>query len=93
MIGLIPLVKNDYALAFVYLVLITALLLIKREKNDMLALVFGLVGITISEYLFVATGIETFQRISLFGVMPLWLPLLWAYAFVTIKRSLRVLDS
>lgn len=93
MIGLIPFVSNDYLLTGIYILCILTLLFIKSEKNDMLALLFGLVGITISEAFFVRTGVETFFRDSLFGLMPIWLPFLWAYAFVTIKRSLRILDK
>ena len=92
MIGLIPLITNDYVLAGVYCVCIVVLLRIKPEKNDVLALILGLVGITLSEYLFVTTGVETFTRNSLLGIMPMWLPFLWGYAFVTIKRCLRILD-
>lgn len=93
MIGLIPFVLNDYVLTAIYILFTAALLFIKSEKNDLLAFLFGLVGITISEAFFVGTGVETFLRESLFGLMPLWLPFLWAYAFVTIKRSLRILDK
>ena len=93
MIGLIPLVKSDYLLTLIYSVCILALLFIKSEKNDLTALVFGFIGITLSEAFFVSTGVEIFLRNSLFGLMPLWLPFLWAYAFVTIKRALRILDK
>ena len=93
MIGLIPLILNDYVLTIMYGLLIVALLSFKSERNDIIALIFGFAGITISEYFFVSTGVETFLRTSLFGIMPLWLPFLWAYTFVTIKRSLRILDS
>ena len=92
MIGLIPLIQNDYVLAGIYGACIVALLFIKREKNDLVALAFGLVGITVSEFFFISTGVETFTRQSFLGIMPLWLPFLWGYAFVTIKRSLRILD-
>jgi hypothetical protein len=92
MIGLIPLVTNDYALTAIYSVFVIALLLFKNEKNDLLALAFGFIAVSISEFLFVSTGVETFARSSLLGVMPLWLPFLWAYVFVTIKRSLKILD-
>ena len=92
MIGLIPFIENDYLLAGIYLLFIALLMCIKSERNDWLALVFGIIAITISEFFFVSTGVETFLRNSLFGLMPLWLPLLWGYAFVTIKRSLRILD-
>jgi len=93
LIGLIPLIQNDYILTLVYIFFIIALLLIKKEQHDIAALVFGLIVITTSEYFFVSTGVETFTRNSFLGVMPLWLPFLWGYAFVTIKRSLRILDK
>ena len=47
----------------------------------------------VSEYLFISTGVETFNRNSLFGLMPLWLPFLWGYAFVVMKRVIVVLDN
>lgn len=92
MIGLIPVVRNEYALTLIYAACIVALLNIRPERNDWLALIFGLLGITTAEWLFVSTGVETFTQHTLFGSMPLWLPFLWAYAFITIKRCLRILD-
>jgi hypothetical protein len=93
MIGLIPLVRDDTTLTVIYMVFSVALLLIKPERNDVLAYGIGLVGITLSELLFVSTGVEVFTRHSLFGLIPLWLPFLWAYAFVTIKRGLRIIET
>lgn len=93
MIGLIPFIQNEYLLAAIYALCIVALLGIKSEKNDLLFLVFGFVVMTISESLFVSTGVATFARHSLFGLMPFWLPFLWAYVFVTLKRSIRILDN
>lgn len=92
MIGLIPLVVNDYTLALIYILIAVVTFTIRREAYDYLAYALGLVVITISEYFFVQTGVETFARQSLWGVMPIWLPFLWAYAFAVIKRSLRILD-
>lgn len=93
MIGLIPFFTNDTTLSVVYCVFIIVLMMVRSEKNDWLALFLGLVGVTICEYFFVSTGEEIFVRHSLFNIMPLWLPLLWAYVFVVIKRSLRILES
>src|SRR3989338_5085018 len=93
MVGLIPLVPNDYNLSVVYILIIGASFYVKREKNDLLIFIFGFFVMTIFENLFVKTGVETFQRNSLLGVMPLWLPLLWAYGFVAIKRSINALDG
>jgi hypothetical protein len=92
MIGLIPLVANDYTLALIYILIAVATFTVRREAYDCLAYALGLIAITISEYLFVQTGVETFARQSLWGIMPVWLPFLWAYAFAVIKRSLRILD-
>ena len=93
MIGLIPLVGNDYVLTGVYALIIVDALLIKRGRNDLLILVFGFFIMIASEYLFISTDVETFQRNSLLGLMPLWLPFLWAYGFVVIKRSVLILNS
>lgn len=95
MIGLIPLVQNDYFLTLVYLVIIIILstFINKKEKNDLVVFFFGLIVITFFEYVFIKTGVERFNRNSLFGLMPLWLPLLWAYGFVAIKKSLKILEQ
>lgn len=92
MIGLIPLVKNDFLLTTIYLLIIGSALAIKREPKDITILIFGFFVMIASEYLFVGTGVETFNRNSLLGVMPLWLPFLWAYGFVAIKRGVRILE-
>jgi hypothetical protein len=93
MIGLIPLIQNDFVLAGTYGMFIAVTLIIKREKNDLIFLTFGFVGLFCSEYVFILTGVETFIRHTLFGIMPFWLPFLWAYAFMIIGRSIRILDN
>ena len=92
MIGLIPLVKNDFLLTAAYVLIIGSALAVKREPKDITILIFGFFVLTASEYLFVSTGVETFNRNSLLGVMPLWLPFLWAYGFVAIKRGVKILE-
>lgn len=92
MIGSIPFVKNDYLLTGLYVAIIAVALMIKREPEDITILVFGFFVMIASEYLFVSTGVETFNRNSLLGIMPLWLPFLWAYGFVAIKRGLEILE-
>lgn len=94
MIGLIPLVQNDYLLSLLYIVLIVlSLKIIKYTKSDIMVLLFGFLTMIVFEYIFISTGVETFIRNSLFGLMPLWLPFLWAYGFVAIKRSVEVFGS
>jgi len=92
MIGLIPLIKNDYILTLVYILIIVGALLIKKTPNDFMVLIFGFFIMIISEYIFISTGVETFQRNTFLGLMPLWLPFLWAYGFVAIKRSVEILN-
>lgn len=93
MISLIPLVSNDYVLTLLYIVVIIVAFFVKRNPNDLLLLVFGFLIMIVSEYLFVSTGVETFQRNTLWGLMPLWLPFLWSYGFVAIKRSTEILNK
>ena len=93
MIGLIPVISNDYLLTLSYIVIIIISLVIKHEHLDFVALVFGFIMMTIFESIFISTGVETFNRNSLLGLMPLWLPVLWAYGFIAIKRGLNILSE
>jgi hypothetical protein len=92
MIGLILFIQNDYLLAGAYAVIIVAAFSVKIYPNDLLVFVVGVFVMTFFEYLFVSTGVEVFVRNSLLGVMPIWLPLLWGYGFVAIKRSIEILS-
>ena len=92
MVAFIPLVSNDYQLAGIYALIIAGSFLVHRERREFVIFLFGFCVMTICEYFFISTGVETFSRVSFLGVMPLWLPILWAYAFVAIKRAVRILD-
>src|SRR3989338_80591 len=93
MIGLIPVVRNDYLLSLIYVIIISIALAIKYEPKDMLVLVFGFFVMIAAEYFFVSTGVEIFVRRSLLGFMPFWLPILWAYAFIRIKRGVLIVKK
>ena len=93
MVGLIPLIKDDYILTGAYMVVIALALLIRKEKGDFIFLTVGFVSMIFFEWIFISTGVETFLRNSLFGIMPLWLPFLWAYAFVVMRRSVKILEA
>lgn len=93
MIALIPIIWDDYALTAVYVVIVAAAFLAKRIPHDATVFIFGFFAMMASEYLFVHTGVETFNRNTLFGLMPLWLPLLWGYGFVAIKRAVESLGN
>ncbi len=91
MIGLIPLVRDDFMLTLFYVLIIFISLYIKHTRVEIFIFVFGLVMMTIFESIFISTGVEVFVRNSLFGLMPLWLPFIWGYGFVAIKRSIDII--
>jgi len=92
MIALIPLIRSDVLLTVVYAGFILAALMTRQDKKDLIFLIFGFVTLFFSEYLFISTGVETFERRSLLGIMPLWLPFLWAYVFIAIRRMVAAVD-
>lgn len=93
MVLLIPIITNDYVLTGLYIVIIAVSLFIKRMKREVLIFVFGFFTMIFFETIFIRTGVETFIRNSLFGIMPLWLPFLWGYGFVAIKRGIQILEK
>lgn len=93
MIGLIPIIQNDYVLTLVDIGIIAVSLAFRRYRNDFVVLFFGFFVMILFEYFFISTGVETFNRNSLFGLMPLWLPFLWGYGFVAIKRSIEIINN
>ncbi len=93
MIGLIPLVLSDILLTGLYIIISIIALKIQKEKHDLLIYAIGFFFMLISETLFISTGVETFQRNSLFGIMPLWLPFLWAYGFIAIRRAIHIIEK
>ncbi len=92
MVGLIPLIHDDLLLTALYGGVICIALMVRSEPRDWLFLTFGFLIMIIAEYFFVSTGVETFTRRSLFGCMPLWLPVLWAYGFVAMRRAIGILE-
>jgi hypothetical protein len=93
MVLLIPFVQNDFLLTGIYMCIIAVSFWIKYEPKDWVFFIFGFCIMIASELLFISTGVETFVRNSLFGIMPLWLPFLWAYGFVAIHRATHILES
>jgi hypothetical protein len=86
MVALIPFIKNDYILSLVYLVVICASFLFRYERGEIILVIVGATIMFIFELLFISTGVETFNRTTLMGKMPVWLPILWGFGFVHIKR-------
>lgn len=93
MLGCIPLVANDLVLAGIYVLISAVAFTVHRERSDLTVFVFGFFVMIAAEYFFILTGVETFNRVSFLGVMPLWLPFLWAYGFVAMKRAVVILGT
>jgi hypothetical protein len=92
MIWLILFIQNDYILTATDIGIIIFAFLVRKEKGEILVFFLGFFMMILSEATFVSTGVETFVRNTLFGLMPLWLPFLWGYSFVVIKRGLKILE-
>jgi len=93
MIILIPAIINDYVLTVLYILIMIVSFIIKYNKQEYIFFIFGFIVMVILEYFFISAGVEVFARNSLFGIMPIWLPFLWAYGFVAIKRAVVILDK
>lgn len=85
MIGLIPILINDYLLFLIYIAIIVVSLKIHYEKNEYRLLIAGIIFMFLVEFIFVSTGVETFTSQTLIN-MPIWLPVLWSYGFIIIRR-------
>jgi hypothetical protein len=92
MMSLIPFVQNDYILTALYIGIIFISFIVKIEKKEVTIFLFGFFVMILSEAMFISTGVETFVRNSLLGLMPLWLPFLWGYCFVAMKRCVKILN-
>ena len=93
MILLVPFVQNDYILALIYTIVILVALAIHQDRKDRIFVMFGSVVSFVAEALFISTGVETFERKTLLGIMPLWLPLLWGYIFLAMRRAIMAIES
>lgn len=93
MVSLIPLITNDFILTLAFLLIIGISFAVKKTRNEWTIFTTGFLLMIIFEYLFVSTGVELFRRNSLLGIMPIWLPFLWAYGFVAISRAVKILEQ
>ena len=85
MMGLISIIKNDYYLLLVYILVIGISLKIYYEKKEYKLLIAGIIFMFIAEFFFISTKVEVFTSQTLVN-MPIWLPVLWGYGFIVIKR-------
>ena len=93
LVGLIPFIVNDYILAAIYAGFIVAFATLKKQRGDWIFIAVGFIALFFGENFFISTGVETFNRTSLFDIMPLWLPLLWSFIFLVMKRVFWIVYS
>jgi len=92
MIGFIPMIKNDYILTALYVCIISISFFIKRENKEIKLFFIGFIVMIFSELVFTSTKVEVFERNTLLGFMPIWLPFLWGYCFVVMKRFIKIYE-
>ena len=92
MIGLIATLRDEVLVSGLFVVIIAISLAVHYERHDWIFILIGFFIYPVFEYLFVSTGLEVFSERGLLGVMPLWMPLLWAWGAVAIKRVLHHFD-
>ena len=85
--------QNEWLVTLGIVVLITISFLIKYYKNEWRVLLFGI----ILGFLFEIAGDLVYQaqyweNASLFGI-PVWLPLMWGYGFIFIRRIGNILTK
>ncbi|HNW71331.1 MAG TPA: DUF2878 family protein [Candidatus Paceibacterota bacterium] len=92
MIWLITVIHDDYLLSLAYIFIIMTSLFIKRERKEVKLFFIGFFIIILYEFIFTNVKVETFERNSLFSLMPIWLPFLWGYCFIVIKRFIKIFN-
>jgi hypothetical protein len=93
MIALIKFIQNDIFLLLTYIAIIAVSFSARILQDDYIFFTFGFIAMTITEMYFISTGVETFKRNSLLGFIPVWLPFLWGYAFVAMKRAISIMKD
>ncbi len=86
MVALVPVIQNDYWLATVYILIIFSIFKFKKYPGEWGIFFGGMVLMMFFEFIFILSNVEVFNRYSLLGIMPIWLPILWGYGFVAISR-------
>lgn len=83
---------NNLILTSLMIITIIISLFVKYEKKEYILMIAGAVLMTLIEILFVNTGAEKFTNPLFFGI-PVWLPIIWAYGLVVMKRIVLLLNS
>jgi len=78
--------KNNIILLAVYLIAILIILKIKYQRGDLFALCYGfIIGLLVETVGASVSRYQSFANPDFLGI-PMWLPVVWAYGFVLMKR-------
>lgn len=78
--------RNNFLLFVIYIFLILLLIYIHKDKSELVIFIYGVVIGTIIEV--IGTQISGYQSFAKpdFGGIPVWLPVVWGYGFIAMKR-------
>lgn len=78
--------RNSMLLFLVYLILTVGLILWRRDKKEFIIFGYGiLIGFIVETIGTQISGYQSFTEPDFLGI-PLWLPIVWGYGFVAMKR-------
>lgn len=85
--------QNNVLLFILYIVLTAMLIYIHKDKSEFIIFAYGVVIGAIVEI--IGTRVSGYQSFANpdFGVIPMWLPIVWGYGFIAMKRIGMVLQS
>lgn len=85
-LGVLLLIGNELLMTAVIIAIVLISFKIQYKKNEWKLFFIGLIlGLSFELFGDAIYKLQTWQQTSLFG-LPLWLPVLWGYGFVIIRR-------
>ena len=85
--------QSNVLLFIIYFVLTLGLIYFHKDKTELVVFIYGILIGTIVEV--IGTQISGYQSFTKpdFGGIPMWLPIVWGYGFVAMKRIGFVLED
>ena len=78
--------KDNVLLFIIYLVLTLGLIYFHKDKTEFVIFAYGiLIGVIVEVIGTQISGYQSFTKPN-FGGIPMWLPIVWGYGFVAMKR-------
>ncbi len=85
--------QNSIVLLTLYLTLTLGLIYLHKDKSELIIFAYGIVIGTLVEILGTqVSGYQSFTKPDFRGI-PMWLPIVWGYGFIAMKRIGLILKS